>query len=580
MLNNFTQNNESQMKVKFILKLICFLLILPNNFLAQEKSLKEFFKEFTSTFWNIENPGLQSLENLDFAINNSSQISGTMNKYTVGQTALRCFDVFNEIWEEYDDLSIPINFPENIRNKLFSAKEKMSTVYYKRTQAISDLVEYLNYGEEDYAESFKNKMSSAKSYYSQVKENFSLVEKEIEKLGDYYLSENNIINNQSTEMIELMNNDIEYSVYFLTKEGVSIFNTKSKEISLLIECSNNYVISSKENSPNRTKIAFAIIDNFNNTRIYVLDLSTRKYYYLKNNSGIKPVNLIWKDEDNLFINIYTEKYEDGIYKPKYPWTELIDVKNIKVIYSFRPTSGVVLSDYLADENYLVYYSVSTTSSSDYMNDYAIINATTNSQIYVGFEFKSTTKVKFFNKRKLFTWYPITTTNQDRQLLSTEYILDYRYYDNEYNLSSTIFDLKDNPKQLTYYPQIDKIACVIDNELGLNQKIVCIYNTNNNTSTFINNPGEIVSICLSPTGTIVLYYDVGTKFIFIKDLLYDKSYKINYQSAPEEWIEDEHILLRSDIDKTFRLYSLLSKSYMQFDFNDLKNDAIILAYFQQ
>src|SRR5690606_11813032 len=185
--------------------------------------------EFSNNFWIIENSGLQALKNLDNAINNSSQISGTMNKYTVGQTALSCFDVFNSIWKEYDALSIPINFPETIRNRLFSVKENMSTTYYKRTQAISDLVEYLNYGDEDYAESFQSKMSSAQSYYAQAKEDFSLAEKEIKNLSDFNVLGNQIINVQNTETIDSIDNDIEYYVYFLTKEGISLFNTKSKE---------------------------------------------------------------------------------------------------------------------------------------------------------------------------------------------------------------------------------------------------------------------------------------------------------------------------------------------------------------
>ncbi|HRN71229.1 MAG TPA: hypothetical protein PLS49_08685, partial [Candidatus Woesebacteria bacterium] len=528
-----------------------------------EPSFKEVFKEFSTIFWNIENSGLQALKNLDNAINNSSQISGTMNKYTVGQTALNCFDVFNSIWKEYDALSIPINFPENIRNKLFSAKENMSTVYYKRTQAISDLVEYLNYGDEDYAESFQNKMNSARSYYSQTKEDFSLAEKEIKNISDFNIPGNQIINVQNTETIDSIDNEVEYYVYFLTKEGVSIFNTKSKETSLLIKCPNNYVILSKASFPNKNKIAFAINDNLDNTKIYVIDLAMKKYYYLKNNSGTKSVNLVWKDENNLFINTFTEKYEDGIYKPQNPWTELIDVKNNKVVYSFRPTSGSVLSDYLPDKNYLVYYGLSTSLSSDNMKIYYIVNPANNKQMEVGFGFNFNTQVKFFNNKKLFTWYPV----------NTEYKLTYRYYDDDYS-SVTVFDLKDNPRELTYYPQINKISCVIKNGT------VAVYNSESNTSTFVNTNGNSKSIRLSPSGNILLYYNMSKKIIVVKNLLNNYTYDINYPSLTEEWFEDNSIILRSDINKNFRLYNFTFKTYTEFSFEDLKGSGWVLGYAQQ
>jgi hypothetical protein len=570
------------------IKVLKFKMFVADTESGSLKSMAEFHKDFMSRFGDIEKSdhkdfmghfgdieksGLQSLKNLDNAINNSSQISGTMNKYTVGQTALSCFDVFNGIWKEYDALSIPINFPESIRNRLFSAKEKMSTTYYKRTQAISDLVEYLNYGEEDYAESFKNKMNSAQSYYALAKEDFSLAEKEIKKIGDINLPINQIINVQNTERIDSINNDMEYNVFFLTKDGVSIFNTKSKEISLLIKCPNNYVISSQASLPSKKKIAFAIIDNLDNTRIYVIDLGTKKYHYLKNNSGIKPINLVWKDENNLFINTYTEKYEDGIYKPQNPWTELIDVKNNKVIYSFRPTSGSVLSDYLSDKNYLVYYSLSTSFSSENMKVYYIINPANNKQMESGFGFNFNTQVKFFNDKKLFTWSPVNTTDEYGRILSTEYKLTYRYYDDDYS-SVTVFDLKDNPRELTYYPQINKIICVI--KYGT----VSVYSLENNTSTFINITDNSKSIKLSPTGNILLYYDMNKKMIVVKNLLNDQTYNINYPSLLEEWSEDNSILLSSDINKNFRLYNILSKTYLEFSLSDLNGSGWILGYAQQ
>jgi len=546
----------------FLLVLIYLLIIPISKVIPQEKSFKEDFKEFSIHFWNIENAGLQALKNLDNAINNSSQISGTMNKYTVGQTALSCFDVFNSIWKEYDALSIPINFPESLRNKLFSVKENMSTTYYKRTQAISDLVEYLNYGDADYAESFQSKMNSAQSYYTQAKEDFSLAEKEIKNIGDFSIPGNQIINVQNTEPIDSIDNDVEYYVYFLTKDGISIFNTKSKETSLLIKGPNNYVILSKASLPNKNKIAFAINDNLDNTKIYVIDLATKKYYYLKNNSGIKPVNLVWKDENNLFINTFTEKYEDGIYKPQNPWTELIDVKSNKVVYSFRPTSGSVLSDYLPDKNYLVYYDLSTSLSSDNMKVYYIVNPTNNKQMEVGFGFNFNTQVKFFKNKKLFTWYPV----------NTNYELTYRYYDDDYS-SVTVFDLKDDPRELTYYPHINKITCVIKNST------VSVYNSESNTSTFLNTNGNSKSIKLSPSGNILLYYDMSKKIIVAKNLLNNQTYNINYPSLPEEWLEDNSILLSSDINKSFRLYNFLSKSYLEFSFENLKGSGWVLGYAQ-
>src|SRR5690606_21645924 len=207
-----------------------------------------------------------------------------------------------------------------------------------------------------------------------------------------------------------------------------------------------------------------------------------------------------------------------------------------------------------------------------MKVYYIINPINNKQMEVGFGFNFNSQVKFFNNKKLFTWYPVNTTDEYERVLSTEYKLTYRYYDDDYS-SVTVFDLKDNPKELTYYPQINKITCVIKNGT------VSVYNSESNTSVFVKTNGNSKSIKLSPSGNILLYYDMSKDIIVAKDLLSNQTYDIKYSSLPEEWFEDNSILLRSDINKNFRLYNLFSKTYTEFSFEDLKGSGWVLGYAQ-
>lgn len=568
------------MERNFILTISIFVLLFTFSTRSQDKSLREHYNNFVIIFRSIEAPGIEALNNLDYAYNNYFHSPGVLEKYSLEKGIEKCYDIFESISQKYYDLSIPNDYPENIRNYLLSAKERMSSIYYKRIEAISDLRKYLNSGGQDYTEGYKDKMDNAKSYYSQVTVNLFNSETEVRLLGDYSFSENNDLNKlQINETIDSVNTNINYFIYFLSKDGISSYNTRTKEMSTFVNCPNEFILSAKASSPSRSKIAIALIDKKNNTKIYVLDLLKTKYYFLKNNPGIKPINLVWKDDNFLFVNTYDEKNEYGRYIPENPWTELINIKKIKVVYSFRPTSGNILSTYLIDKNYLVYYSINAATVGDYTKDYYVINPVSNSQIGTGYQFNSNSQGQFVENKKLFIWEPVNVKDEYGRILSSSNQLSYLNYEKGSG-RVIVYDRKEDPKEMTFYPQLRKITCIIDKDGYSNDQIITIYDTEKNISSFINEKGDFRNVTLSPSGNKLLFYNISEETIVIKNLSDNHSYNIYYRSNLEEWLDDNSIMLRSDINKTFRIYNLSVKSYIEFSFEDLNSNAIVIGYAQQ
>jgi hypothetical protein len=220
----------------------------------------------------------------------------------------------------------------------------------------------------------------------------------------------------------------------------------------------------------------------------------------------------------------------------------------------------------------------TEFSGSYQDIYYILNPLDNSQI-ISRGFESNVKVQFLNNKKIFYCYGINKVNEYGNILSTRYNLKYSYYDDDYT-SITLFDCKDDPKNLTYYPYLKKITCIINSDEDNREKIIAVHNSENGNSVFIRERGDVNVVQLSPSGNILLYYEELSQSFIMRNLMENQSYSINYLSHLEEWLDDYSVLLRNDVENSFRIYNLKNYSYVEFSFKDLQDNALIIGYSQQ